>query len=311
MLALRLAGRINDQQRVSDTSTDMNDALSLLVMMLGQWQRKRWLVWNEAETAKVATGSQWYSVGPGGDFNMPRPDKLHGGFCRMKPFGGPNPVDIHLSIIESKEDWAKITIKDLKSLPEALFYDSAFPLGRVTFYPVPPANDYELHIFTKAQLPVYVHLTDQLLVPPGISRRHRQQPRPAPAWRADHAAAARPGARVAGDDPDGECAGLGSVAARHPRRARRRRLELERARAQSCVDRWLGGSAVNDGNTGYPWSTGDVLLAADLNAAIANAGAIIAGTYAKVFSADFYGAKGDRRQYSGTLTVAAGIKSEH
>ena len=107
----------------------MNDALSLLVMMLGQWQRKRWLIWNEAETAKVSTGSQWYSVGPGGDFNMPRPDKLHGGFCRMKPFGGPNPVDLHLSIIESKEDWAKITIKDLKSMPEALFYDSAFPDG--------------------------------------------------------------------------------------------------------------------------------------------------------------------------------------
>jgi hypothetical protein len=166
VLALRLAGRINDQQRVSDTSTDMNDALSLLVMMLGQWQRKRWLVWNEAETAKVSTGNQWYSVAPGGDFDMPRPDKLHGGFCRMKPFGGPNPVDLHLSIIESKEDWAKITIKDLKSLPEALFYDSAFPVGRVTFYPVPPANDYELHIFTKAQLPVYVSLTDQLLVPP-------------------------------------------------------------------------------------------------------------------------------------------------
>jgi hypothetical protein len=166
VLALRLAGRINDQQRVSDTSTDMNDATSLLVMMLGQWQRKRWLVWNEAETAKVSTGSQWYSVGPGGDFNMPRPDKLHGGFVRFQPFAGPNPVDIPLAIIEAKEDWGKITIKDLKSIPEVMFYDSAFPMGRVTFYPVPPSGLYELHIFTKAQLPVYVHLTDQLLVPP-------------------------------------------------------------------------------------------------------------------------------------------------
>ena len=166
VLALRLAGRVNDQQRVSDTSADMNDAQSLLVMMLGQWQRKRWLVWNEAETSKVSTGSQWYSVGPGGDFNMPRPDRIDGGFFRMKPFAGPNPVDLPLAIIESKEDWGRITIKDLKSLPEALFYDSAFPMGRVTFYPVPPSGDYELHIFTKAQLPVYIALTDQLQVPP-------------------------------------------------------------------------------------------------------------------------------------------------
>jgi len=166
VLALRLAGRTNDQQRVSDTSTDMNDATSLLVMMLGQWQRKRWLIWNELETAVIATGSQWYSVGPGGDFDIPRPDKIHAGWCRMKPFGGPNPVDLPLSIIESKEDWAQIVIKDLKSIPGALFYDSAFPMGRVTFYPVPPANDYELHILTTTQLPVYATLDDTLALPP-------------------------------------------------------------------------------------------------------------------------------------------------
>lgn len=166
LLALRLAGRINDQQRVADTSADMNDALSLLVMMLAQWQRKRWLTWNETETATVATGNQWYSVGPGGDFNLPRPDKIHAAFCRLMPFNGPNPVDLPLGIIEAPEDYAALTIKDLKSLPSAVFYDSAFPVGRVTFWPVPPAGLYELHLFTKSALPVYLTLDDQLNLPP-------------------------------------------------------------------------------------------------------------------------------------------------
>ena len=165
-LALRMAGRITDQQRVSDTSADMNDATSLLVMMLGQWQRKRWLIWNEVETATVSTGAQWYTVGPGLDFDMPRPDKIHAAWCRMQPFGGPNPVDISLGIIEAKEDWSHIVIKDLKSIPSAVFYDSAFPIARVTFFPVPPASLYELHIVTKASLPVYATLDDALNLPP-------------------------------------------------------------------------------------------------------------------------------------------------
>jgi hypothetical protein len=166
LLALRLAGRVNDQQRVSDTSADMADALSLLTMMLAQWQRKRWLIWNEAETAKLATGNQWYSVGPGGDFPILRPDKIHGGWCRLMPNSGHNPVDIPLAIIESKEDWGQITIKDLGSIPSALFYDSAFPDARLTFYPVPAAGLYELHILTKAPLPVFLTITDALSLPP-------------------------------------------------------------------------------------------------------------------------------------------------
>lgn|SRR5215469_428980 len=166
LLALRLAGRISDMQRVSDTSADMNDATSLLVMMLGQWQRQRWLVWNEQEVAQVSTGNQWYSIGPGQDFNTPRPDKLHAAWCRLQPFGGPNPVDLPLHIIEAKEDWARITIKDLQSLPSAVFYDSSFPTGRLTFWPIPLAAQYELHIVTKASLPVYATLDDVLGLPP-------------------------------------------------------------------------------------------------------------------------------------------------
>lgn len=146
---------------------DSNTALDLLRMLLSQWQRKRWLVWNEQDTAAISTGAQWYSIGPGSgnDFAVARPDKLHSAWCRLQPFAGPNPVDLKLMIVQAPEDWARLTIKDLKSLPTIAFLDTGFPNARATFYPVPPAGIYEMHIMTKATLPVYATLTDPLGVP--------------------------------------------------------------------------------------------------------------------------------------------------
>jgi hypothetical protein len=113
----------------------------------------------------VSTGAQWYTIGPGLDFNCARPEKLHAAFLRMKPFGGPNPVDLSLVIIQAREDYSGITIKDLKSIPSAVFLDTAFPTARVTFWPVPIAAEYELHVVTKATLPVYTTLVDDLNLP--------------------------------------------------------------------------------------------------------------------------------------------------
>lgn len=144
---------------------DSNTGLDFLRMLIGQWQRKRWMIWNEQELSLVSTGANFYTIGPGQDFDSARPDEIHAAWCRLKPFSGPNAVDLPLSIIEAKEDWATIGIKDLKSLPAAVFYDSSFPIGRVHFWPVPPAADYEMHLVVKASLPTYTTLTDPLSVP--------------------------------------------------------------------------------------------------------------------------------------------------
>jgi len=189
-LALRMAGRITDTQSVADDSKDVNDAFSLLVMMLAQWQRKRWLLWNEQQASVVSTGANWYTIGPGQDFDVARPDKIHAAWCRLQQFSysipgdnplaeqlpfllgaNPltvthNPVDLPLQIIEAREDWATIAIKDLRSIPSAVFYDSAWPTGRLYFWPVPIAAQYELHIIVKASLPAYASVNDDLGLPP-------------------------------------------------------------------------------------------------------------------------------------------------
>ncbi|CAB4142332.1 hypothetical protein UFOVP442_9 [uncultured Caudovirales phage] len=63
---------------------DLNDAFQRLNWMVSQWARKRWLIWHLVDVAKVSTGAQSYTVGPGGDFNLAnRPDKLHAAYLRF------------------------------------------------------------------------------------------------------------------------------------------------------------------------------------------------------------------------------------
>ena len=143
---------------------DSNVCLDMMRMLLAQWQRKRWLVWHEQEVSITSTGANFYTIGQGQDFDVGRPDKIAAAWARMLPVGGNN-VDIPLAIIAAHEDWATITIKDLRSMPAAVFYDSSFPIGRVYFYPVPSAAHYGLHLVLKGSLPVYTSLTDPLALP--------------------------------------------------------------------------------------------------------------------------------------------------
>lgn len=213
-LALRTAGILGQGQ--SSAAEDSSDALSLLNMMVAQWQRRRWLVWSLLDTAIVSTGVESYSIGPGQQVNLPRPDKIESAFVRLLstssiegttinggvltiPPGSSLPTspvglapgsywnngnvvcvvsgvapgvtttlytDYPLAIVESREDYNTIALKALTTFPRVLFYESAFPIGALHFWPIPVAAQYEMHIATKAALPVYAGLTDDLNLPP-------------------------------------------------------------------------------------------------------------------------------------------------
>lgn len=161
--ALKTAGVNGVGQTPS--AEDSNDSLVLLSSMVAQWQRKRWLVWSLAETVLVSTGAASYTVTPGGNFSIARPDRIDSAFARLNA-SGPNPIDFGLGIVESREDYNAKALKSQSTFPAAVFYESAFPIGVLHFWPIPPATLYELHIFTKAALPGYANLTDPLNLPP-------------------------------------------------------------------------------------------------------------------------------------------------
>ncbi len=162
--ALRTAG-INGVGQ-TPLAEDSNTGLQLLRNMLAEWQRRRWLVWTLAGTAITSTGAAFYSVGPSGDFDIARPDKIEAAYARLLPTQAGLSVDYPLTIIASREDYSQITLKGLTTFPGALYYDPAFPAGIAYFWPIPPDGQFELHIITKQTLPVYATLTDSLALPP-------------------------------------------------------------------------------------------------------------------------------------------------
>jgi hypothetical protein len=145
-------------------SEDFNDAFVILTSTIAGWQRKRWLIPSLIDTSLLSTGAASYTIGPGGDFNVPRPDHVTSGFFRMMT--STPPVDIPMGIITAREDYNRVVLKSLSTFPAAVFYDSVWPMGRLYFWPIPPGGQYEMHISLKAALPVYTGLTDQINLPP-------------------------------------------------------------------------------------------------------------------------------------------------
>lgn len=145
---------------------DYQDAFRALNGMIGIWNRKRWLIWHLLDVSKVSTGAQSYTVGPGMDFNVARPDRLESAFFRQVVTSNPNFIDYPLTIIQSREDYNEIALKSLSSWPQWIFYDSAYPTGTVYPWPVPQAVNYEIHITVKETLTAFSTWTQAINMPP-------------------------------------------------------------------------------------------------------------------------------------------------
>lgn len=152
-------GQIAQAETINDAYYDLQD-------MLGQWQRKRWLIWHLVDYAAMGTGQINYTVGPGGQFNInPRPDQIESAFFRQIVQSQPNQVDYPLRMIFSREDYNLISLKQLQTFPQYLFYDAAFPTGLAYPWPLIQANQYELHLTVKETLSQFTSLTETIVLP--------------------------------------------------------------------------------------------------------------------------------------------------
>ena len=166
----------------------LNRAFTQLNWLLATWARKRWLVYRIQEYSFVTTGAGNYGVGAGQTVNIsPRPDRLMYAFVRLLAgIGVQNaafnsdfnadfstgtgtftfPVDIPLEIIQSHEDYARVPVKSIGTIPWRIFYDPVWPIGLLFPWPIPQATIYEIHVGFKVVIPRFLNLQQKINLPP-------------------------------------------------------------------------------------------------------------------------------------------------
>ena len=164
-LVLRDAGVNGVGQSPSDEEN--NDVLLHLNMMLGQWNRKRWMVYHLVDVSKISTGATNYSVSIPGDFYTPRPDRIEAAFARYVGTATPQQPDLPVRVLQAREDYNRIVTKNLgvTGVPNVVFYDAAYPSGLIYWWPLPAAGQAELHISVKEELAQLTDLVTDINLP--------------------------------------------------------------------------------------------------------------------------------------------------
>lgn len=156
LLAMKEAGVIGLGQTPSDP--DINDCYTLLIRMLSQWQKRRWIVPNLIDVYARGNNAISNGIGPGQYYNSLRPDKIQSAYFKQVN-SGPQDVSYPLIPIWSYEDYSQISLKELNSWPTYYFYDNAFPVGNVFIWPI-PSSDYEVHLIVKGPIGFTIQLEE-------------------------------------------------------------------------------------------------------------------------------------------------------
>jgi hypothetical protein len=155
-LALRDSGVFGVGQ--TPQAQQVNDALTRLNMMIGQWNRRRWLVYHLVDVTCALSGAASYQLGAAQLLNIARLDKIDGAYIRVAN------VDTPLVIMHSMEEFRRVRAQAQAGNSVYAFYDSGYPYGQVYVWPVQAAG--ALHVLGKAVLQQFPTLATTVNLPP-------------------------------------------------------------------------------------------------------------------------------------------------
>lgn len=161
--ALRKIGQytVGETLKAEDASTGLEQLNALLDI----WSNEHLAIYNNVENVLTLTpGKSTYTIGTGGDFNIPRPLRISGAYSRLNPTGAS--VDYPCQEI----DFAKYSRIGLKSQPgpwpKVMYYNTGFPLAELKLWPV-PSQGAEFHFWADMLFNQFANLTDTVSMPQG------------------------------------------------------------------------------------------------------------------------------------------------
>lgn len=163
--SLRLIGALDPSEAVDGQAAQ--DALQVLNELIESLNLEHLLNPTGVNRVDVTLvgGQQIYTIGTGGNFNTARPVAIDKAFVVIS--GVEYPVDV-----VNHDEWAAIPTKDLLGIPEKLYYEPEYPLGKVYLYPKPESG-YSMAIWGWDRLAAFGSVNDAISLPPGYARMLR------------------------------------------------------------------------------------------------------------------------------------------
>lgn len=148
------------------TAAEANDALTVLNQMIDSWNADRLMCFTlTISEFPLIVSQQVYTMGTGGDFNIPRPARIER--ASIVSLTNPSqplelPIDYYTDL-----DWQLQPVKIINSsLPQAVYDDQAFPLRSLSFWPIPTQN-VNTRLYCWTQLTSFDLNTSDVTFPPG------------------------------------------------------------------------------------------------------------------------------------------------
>lgn len=151
------------------SGSEMVDGLQDLNELLDSWSNDGFVTnFETKETLTFTAGTGIYTIGSAGDFDTTWPVDIRGA---MVVLSDGSEIDIELI---SADQYRSIVDKDLQSdIPEYLYYNKQFPLGRLYFWPYPQTALSWILDSYKA-LSNYTSTGTTITLPPGYARALRK-----------------------------------------------------------------------------------------------------------------------------------------
>lgn len=136
--ALRSIGAIEPNEK--PTASEMQNALFTLNQMVDSWQAQRLFIFAiQRYIYNPLVLQQTYTVGIGGNINIPRPPVIASVGVINQP-SSTQPIELPLDMI-SEQEWRDIPVKNtVGALPLRVWDDCNFPLRNLNFWPIPNVN---------------------------------------------------------------------------------------------------------------------------------------------------------------------------
>src|SRR5262249_18791118 len=147
--ALKFAGQ-------GPSPSELSEWLALLNAMIDGWKIENlFIVYYIRYVFALTANKKDYSVGPGLDFNMERPEKIDTAGFLTTP-DTPSEGEISMTVVRTYQQYASLVAKlTTSSIPLVLYYQASFtpttdgagPTGTATFWPVPSVTGQKVALY--------------------------------------------------------------------------------------------------------------------------------------------------------------------